>query len=99
MQLKQFKQGYEDFEKNNFQKAVKETLKDCIQEVREEYPPTLKVKDIANITQLHEKSVYELLNDNKIPGAKKIMGWRVPRDTFLCWWYGDWYQEKMGGDN
>ena len=69
-------------------RAIKETLKECIQESREQYPETLKVKDIAEITRLHEQSVYELLNQGQLPGAKKIMGWRVPRDPFLLWWFG-----------
>lgn len=81
---------------NHIDRTVKETLKECVHETRNDLPMSLKVKHIAEITNTSEKTVYLRLENGEIPGANKIMGhWRVPRDVFLSWWYGDWFKEKM----
>lgn len=76
------------------QEVVRETLQEFIQQARENYPLSLKVEHLVEITGYSENSVYLMLERGSIPGAKKIKGWRVPRDTFLLWWYGDWFNEQ-----
>ena len=49
--------------------AIKETLKDLIQETRENYPATLKTKHIIEITNCTQSQLYEYL-------IKKIQRWR-----------------------
>ena len=62
-------------------------LEELIKDTREKFPLTLKVKHVAEITNLHESTVYELLAQGKIPMAKKMFNaWRIPRDSFLLWW-------------
>jgi excisionase family DNA binding protein len=49
-------------------------------------PLLLDVKDLVALLRLNEWTVYELLREDKIPGARKIGGsWRVHRDVFLGW--------------
>jgi excisionase family DNA binding protein len=39
----------------------------------------LSAKDFARRVDLHRETVYELLKDGKVPGARKIGGaWRIP---------------------
>lgn len=76
------------------QEVVRESLHKFIQQTRENYPLSLKVEHLVEITGYSENSVYLMLERGSIPGAKKIKGWRVPRDTFLLWWYGDWFNEQ-----
>lgn len=86
-------------QKDNFQVAVKEALKEMIKDTKESYPVSLKVKDLAEIMNISKKTVYTRLEKEEIPGQNKLMGqWRVPRDVFLTWWYGNWYQKKIGGE-
>lgn len=75
--------------------ALKEAMIMFIKETRKEYPQSLTVSDISKITNYSENSVYELLTQGKIPFAKKIKGWRVPRDTFLLWWFGSFHEEQI----
>ncbi|MTI58585.1 MAG: helix-turn-helix domain-containing protein [Firmicutes bacterium] len=77
------------------QEAVHDTLQELIQKTSQEYPLSLKVEHLAEITGYSENSIYLMLEKGDIPGAKKIKGWRVPRDTFLLWWHGDWFNQEM----
>lgn len=77
------------------QEAVRDTLQELIQKTRQGYPLSLKVEHLAEITGYSENSIYLMLEKGDIPGAKKIKGWRVPRDTFLLWWHGDWFNQEM----
>ena len=64
-------------------------LKKLIKETGIKYPISLKVKDIIELTGYSQATVYRMLECGEIPGAKKIRGWRVPRDVFLAWWMAD----------
>jgi len=80
-----------DLENKNDQVLIsllQEKLKESIDDVQSNFPFTLKVKHIVEITNYSSDSIYKLLEKGKIPSAKKIMGWRVPRDVFLLWWFG-----------
>jgi len=88
------KQEKKELEKT-LQEAVHDTLQALIQKTSQEYPLSLKVEHLAEITGYSENSIYLMLEKGDIPGAKKIKGWRVPRDTFLLWWHGDWYNKEM----
>lgn len=77
------------------QEAVRDTLQQLIQKTSQGYPLSLKVEHLVEITGYSENSVYLMLEKGEIPGAKKIKGWRVPRDTFLLWWHGDWYNQEI----
>lgn len=92
--------NYDRFEKlfNDFMNKKKEYIKEdkkattiekFTNDVRSEYPISLKVKDIIELTGYSQATVYRMLEIGEIPGAKKIRGWRVPRDVFLAWWYMD----------
>lgn len=92
------KQATEESKKVKLNKAlqqvVRETLQELIQKTRQGYPLSLKVEHLVEITGYSENSVYLMLEKGDVPGAKKIKGWRVPRDTFLLWWYGDWFNRQ-----
>ncbi|MFW6025854.1 MAG: helix-turn-helix domain-containing protein [Candidatus Woesearchaeota archaeon] len=79
----------------NLNKIVKEILLQLMRETRQNYPISLKVADMAEITNYSENSIYLLLEQDKIPAAKKLKGWRVPRDIFLIWWYGSFYEDNI----
>ena len=65
-------------------------LREQIEKTRDELPFSLGVGDLVELTGMSQTKVYQSLNGGEIPGAKKIMGsWRVPRDIFLSWWYGE----------
>jgi len=66
-----------------------EILKQRIEDTSNNYSESLKAKDLQQIMNCSQTQVYDALNNNDIPGAKKIkgLGWRVPRDVFLTWWY------------
>jgi predicted DNA-binding transcriptional regulator AlpA len=72
---------------NEINELTKEIIKQCIMEMRDKYPQALKVKDLVEITEYSENSIYLLLEQGRIPFAKKLKGWRVARDPFLSWWY------------
>ena len=76
---------------NDFKKAIILFIK----EKRQEYPQSLTVSDVSEITNYSENSIYLLLSQGKIPFAKKLKGWRIPRDTFLLWWYGYFLEEQI----
>jgi len=78
-----------------FQTCIKDILHNLIDETRKEYPYSLKVEHLSEITGYSDNSIYLMLEAGDIPGAKKIKGWRVPRDTFLLWWNGDWLEENI----
>ncbi len=80
-------------------KKVERFFVSCMKETRENYPISLKVKHMAEITNLSSNSIYLLLEKGKIPGAKKIKGWRVPRDTFLSWWFGSYHEKAIKNAN
>lgn len=61
--------------------------------IQDKYPFSLKVKDIIELTGYSQATVYRMLECGDIPGAKKIRGWRVPRDVFLSWWLADGVSE------
>ena len=88
-----FEKKFNDFmnKKKEYIKKDKQTsiIENFTNEVRSEYPISLKVKDIIKLTGYSQGSVYRMLECGEIPGAKKIRGWRVPRDVFLAWWYMD----------
>jgi len=89
---------FEELIKNhklNLDEAIKETMILLIKEKRKDYPQSLTVSDISEITNYSENSIYLLLSQGKIPCAKKLKGWRVPRDTFILWWYGSFLKEKI----
>jgi len=73
---------------NNFNNNNK-IIERFIDDVRNSYPISLKVKDIIELTGYSQATVYRMLECGEIPGAKKIRGWRVPRDVFLAWWMAD----------
>lgn len=85
----------------NIALQAREILEEKINEKIAEYPSSLKPKHLQEILsnekgELYSKTqVYELLNNKKIPGAKKIegMGWRIPALTFFAWWYGNENEE------
>jgi len=81
--------------RNEIDKLTKKIIKQSIMEIRDQYPQALKVKDLVEITQYSENSIYILLEEGRIPGAKKLKGWRVARDTFLTWWYTCEFEETI----
>lgn len=68
---------------------TKEVLKELVRETRSELPFTLEPKQIIELTGYSRATVYKMLEAGEIPGAKNLRGWRVPRDVFLAWWYGE----------
>lgn len=76
------------------QEAVHDTLQELIKKTSQGYPLSLKVEHLAEITGYSENSIYLMLEKGDVPG-KKTKGWRVPRDTFLLWWHGDWFNQEM----
>ena len=85
---------------NNFCKEFNEVnksnrvIKKISDEIRIDYPISLKVKDIIELTGYSQATVYRMLENKEIPGAKKIRGWRIPRDIFLSWWYSEGTNEN-----
>jgi|Wag4MinimDraft_11_1082651.scaffolds.fasta_scaffold06142_2 hypothetical protein len=80
----------------NVQSAVKSVLDERINEKIDDYPSALKPADIMEIMNTSQARTYEALNRGDIPGAKKIkgFGWRIPKETFFVWWYGNNVNEK-----
>ena len=74
--------------KNN-NSVSKGVLDELIKKTRAEYPFTLNVSHIIELTGYGQATVYRMLECGEIPGTKKIRGWRVPRDVFLSWWLAD----------
>lgn len=68
---------------------IQKILKAEIAATRKEFPFSLTVLHLAQITELNTHTIYRRLRKGDIPYANKSMGrWRVPRDVFLSWWYG-----------
>ena len=69
---------------------AKEILELQIEKTRKDYPMSLKPKHLIEIMNASKSQIYEMLAKNEIPSAKKIsgLGWRIPRDVFLSWYYG-----------
>ena len=89
---------FEEFIKNNksnLSEALKETMIIFMKDTRQKYPKSLTVSDLSEITNYSENSIYKLLKQGKIPYAKKLKGWRVPRETFILWWYGSYFEEDI----
>lgn len=76
--------------------TAREILKKKIDEYIEKYPTALKPKHIKEIMDCTQTQTYNALNNKKIPGAKNIkgLGWRIPRETFLAWWFGNKIEEE-----
>ena len=80
-----------DFENKNDKiliSLLQDKLKESIEDVQGNFPFSLKVKHMMKITNYSSDSIYKMLEEGKIPSAKKIKGWRVPRDIFVLWWFG-----------
>jgi len=73
--------------RQNLDETLKETMIKFVKDNRHKYPQSLTVSDLSEITNYSKNSIYSLLSQGKIPFAKKLKGWRVPRDTFLLCWY------------
>ena len=69
------------------------TIDKLTTDIRSKYPFSLTVKHIIELTGYGQATVYRMLDCGEIPGAKKIRGWRVPRDVFLSWWLSDGVSE------
>ena len=77
------------------QDITKEVLKELVKETRTELPFSLEPTHIIELTGYSRATIYKMLEAGEIPGAKKIRGWRVPRDVFLAWWYGEEQDEDV----
>ena len=75
--------------KTNVNKENEILINKFTKDIRNVYPYSLKVKHIIELTGYGQATVYRMLDCGEIPGAKKIRGWRVPRDVFLSWWLSD----------
>lgn len=75
---------------------AKEILEKQINEKAANYPSSLKPKDIQEIMSCSQTQAYDTLRKGLVPGAKKIdgLGWRIPKETFFAWWYGNNVNEK-----
>jgi excisionase family DNA binding protein len=68
---------------------AREILKEKIEEERSKLPFALTANHLSELLGISKRKVYDTLAAGDIPGAKKInQSWRVPRDTFLSWFYG-----------
>ena len=66
-----------------------EILEQKIEEERSRLPFALTANHLSELLGISKRKVYDALAAGDIPGAKKInQSWRVPRDTFLSWFYG-----------
>ncbi len=68
---------------------AREILEEKIEEERMKLPFALTANHLSKLLGISKRKVYDALAAGDIPGAKKInQSWRVPRDTFLSWFYG-----------
>lgn len=81
--------------KSSLDEALKQLMIMFIKDTRQKYPESLTVSDISKITTYSENSIYLLLKQGKIPFAKNLKGWKVPRDSFILWWYGSYLEEEI----
>lgn len=74
-----------------FEAALKEVLREKIDIKMKAYPSALRPSDIEEIMNCSKNASYPALRAGEIPGAKKIsnLGWRVPKELFFVWWFGD----------
>ena len=77
-------------DEENITLTAREILEKRINITAEKYPLSLKTTHLAQLMNCDREQVYVSLRKKEIPGAKKIkgLGWRVPRDVFLAWYYG-----------
>jgi excisionase family DNA binding protein len=74
---------------------AREILKEKIEEERMKLPFALTANHLSELLGISKRKVYDALAAGDIPGAKKInQSWRVPRDTFLSWFYGSEVMDK-----
>ena len=82
--------------RGNVTLTAREILEKRINKTADKYPPALKPKHLQQIMShkmeglASKTQVNNLLNSGHIPAAKKLpgLGWRIPRDVFLSWWFG-----------
>mgnify|MGYP006311037047 CR=1 FL=1 len=68
---------------------AREILEEKIEKERMKLPFALTANHLSQLLGISKRKVYDALAAGDIPGAKKInQSWRVPRDTFLSWFYG-----------
>jgi len=68
---------------------ARKILEEKIEEERMNLPFALTANHLSKLLGISKRKVYDALAAGDIPGAKKInQSWRVPRDTFLSWFYG-----------
>ena len=69
---------------------AREILEEKIEEERMKLPFALTANHLSELLGISKRKVYDALAAGDIPGAKKInQSWRIPRDTFLSWFYGE----------
>lgn len=69
---------------------AREILEEKIEKERMKLPFALTANHLSQLLGISKRKVYDALAAGDIPGAKKInQSWRVPRDTFLSWFYGE----------
>ena len=74
---------------------AREILEEKIEEERMKLPFALTANHLSKLLGISKRKVYDALAAGDIPGAKKInQSWRVPRDTFLSWFYGSEVMDK-----
>lgn len=75
-----------------FELIVKEIIEKRVDQEIEKHSLLMKVSEVKQILDIHDDGqIYKMLNNDQIPGAKKIpgLGWRVNRDEFFIWLYSD----------
>lgn len=51
-----------------------------------EYPPVMTRQQVQEVLQISRATFFRLVEDGKLPGAKKIGGsWRVVREKLEAW--------------
>ena len=74
---------------------AREILEEKIEEERMKLPFALTANHLSELLGISKRKVYDAIAAGDIPGAKKInQSWRIPRDTFLSWFYGGEVKEK-----
>ena len=62
---------------------------DSINELKEELPLVLTVKDLKSLLPIGRNSLYSILKINEIPNKKVKGKIIIPRDKFLVWLFED----------
>ncbi|PTX14570.1 hypothetical protein SAMN04488598_1654 [Halanaerobium congolense] len=76
----------------NFEQITKEIIKKRVDQEVEKHSLLMKVSEVKEILDIHDDGqIYKMLNNDQIPGAKKIpgLGWRINRDIFFIWLYSN----------